>query len=105
MKFNFLLLFITLLATPAFAEDVDLKKELASEISQADPAEVRTYKSDDGSTVTEYKSAGRVWMIKVQPAGDFPAYYLYDDEGNGTFERHMGGNKKLSPPMWIIKRF
>ncbi len=105
MKFNILILLAALLSTPALAEDLDLKKELSPKINPANPAEVRNYKSDDGSVITEYKSAGKVWMIKVQPAGDFPPYYLYDDEGNGTFERHMGGNKKLSPPMWIIKRF
>jgi hypothetical protein len=107
MKYKLLLLPILLLLTSsvALAEDIDLLKELSPKITDANPAEVRTYKHNDGATITEYKSAGKVWMIKVQPAGNFPAYYLYDRTGEGTFEQRIAGNKQPSPPMWIIKRF
>jgi len=110
MKFKLLTitLFSLFFATTVFAEkstpDIDLKKELSPKISD-EQVEVRSYKHQDGASITEYKTAGKVWMIKVQPSGNFPAYYLYDDEGNGTFQRRILGNKIPTAPMWIIKRF
>ena len=99
-----LALFSTLLSSNVLAEDFNLKKELTPEITN-EQVEVRAYTHEDGATITEYKSAGKVWMIKVQPGGGFPAYYLYDDEGNGSYERRIMGIKQPSPPMWIIKKF
>ncbi len=106
MKYNILtlVLFTSLLSSNVAAEDVNLQKELTPNIT-TDQVEVRAYKHEDGATITEYKTAGKVWMIKVQPAGGFPPYYLYDDEGNGTFERRIMGNEQPSAPMWIIKKF
>ncbi len=106
MKYNILtlVLFTSLLSSNVAAEDVNLQKELTPNIT-GDQVEVRAYKHEDGATITEYKTAGKVWMIKVQPAGGFPPYYLYDDEGNGTFERRIMGNEQPSAPMWIIKKF
>ena len=107
MKSKILLLigFAGLLTNPAIAEDVDLNKELAPEVQAVKPSEIHTYKHTSGATITEYRSGGKVWMIKVQPVGDFPPYYLYDNEGDGTFDRRIAGNKLPSPPMWVIKRF
>ena len=99
-----ILLLTLLVVTAVYAESFDLKKEITPQVSN-EPAEVRAYKHEDGSTITEYKSGGKVWMIKVHPSGNFPAYYLYDDEGNGMFERRIMGNKLPSAPMWVIKRF
>ncbi len=68
--------------------------------------EIYSYKRDDGATVEEYSVQGRVYMIKVQPKGGLPPYYLYDDNGDGVFEKRLpGGYKRPSPPMWVIKRF
>ncbi len=103
-KLLILSLFSALLCSNAWAEDISLQKELEPKISH-EQVQVRTYKHEDGATITEYKSAGKVWMIKVQPGGGFPAYYLYDDEGNGTFERRIMGNTLPSAPMWILKEF
>jgi len=100
-----LTLSLLLLSTPVMAEeDISLQQELKPNLA-IEQVEVHTYKHDDGASVTEYRTAGKVWMIKVQPVGDFPPYYLYDDEGNGVFERRIGGVSQPSPPMWIIKRF
>jgi hypothetical protein len=107
MKFKaiiFILLSVSFAAL-SHAADVSLKKELSPEISNEN-TEVRTYKGeDDDATITEYRSSGKVWMIKVQPAGDFPPYYLYDDSGDGTFKHRNGVYEKKAPPMWILKRF
>ncbi|MDX8406954.1 MAG: DUF2782 domain-containing protein [Mariprofundaceae bacterium] len=68
--------------------------------------EVRSYQRKDGATISEYASHGRVYMIKVQPQGGLPAYYLYDTNGDGEFERRLpGGYKRISPPSWVLKRF
>ncbi len=107
MKFSLLCLMslLSLWQSPALAEDIDLKKELAPDMKTVKPSEIHTYKHPSGATVTEYRSGGKVWMIKVQPVGNFPPYYLYDNEGDGTFDRRIAGNKLPSPPMWVIKRF
>ncbi len=73
---------------------------------KGDEVEVRSYQRKDGARITEYASHGHVFMIKVQPEGGLPAYYLYDSDGDGNFERRLpGGYKRISPPAWVIKRF
>jgi len=69
--------------------------------------DVRTYlRENDKAQITEYSSHGRVFSIKVQPPGGLPAYYLEDDNGDGTLNKRLpGGYKHISPPMWVIKRF
>ncbi|MDX8384177.1 MAG: DUF2782 domain-containing protein [Ghiorsea sp.] len=105
MKINILYPLLALsITTPAFAESVSLKHELTPKTIEQE-VEIHAYKDSNGATVTEHRLHGKVWMIKVQPAGNFPAYYLYDHQGNGNFERRIAGNKQPSPPMWIIKKF
>lgn len=106
MKYKILLsaLCLPLLTTQLFAEDINLQKELKPTINN-DQTEIQAYTHKNGAHVTEYRSGGKVWMIKVQPIGGFPPYYLYDDEGNGSFERRILGNEQPKAPMWIIKRF
>ncbi|MDQ6989887.1 MAG: DUF2782 domain-containing protein [Mariprofundaceae bacterium] len=67
--------------------------------------QVQAYQHQNGATISEYRLHGKVWMIKIQPVGDFPAYYLYDPEGEGSFERRIAGNTQPTPPMWVIKKF
>jgi len=83
----------------------NLNKEF-EHLKDNERVEIHSYKRDDGATVEEYAVQGRVYMIRVQPKGGLPAYYLYDDNGDGVFERRLpGGYKRPSPPMWVIKRF
>jgi len=84
----------------------DLTKELAPP-KQADGVEVQTYlRDDDKAQITEYSLHGHVFRIKVQPSGGLPAYYLEDEDGDGSMDKRFpGGYKRLSPPMWVIKRF
>lgn len=51
----------------------------------------------------EYRIGGRVYMIKVTPKIGKP-YYLIDNTGRGEFVRSDFA-PKVSPPMWVIKRF
>ncbi|HKI61229.1 MAG TPA: DUF2782 domain-containing protein [Mariprofundaceae bacterium] len=83
----------------------NLQKELSAP-KKGEEVDVRSYMRKDGAHISEYSSHGHVYMIKVQPAGGLPAYYLYDDNGDGEFDRRLpGGYKRISPPSWVIKRF
>ncbi|QNM97080.1 DUF2782 domain-containing protein [Chitinimonas koreensis] len=74
--------------------------------SADDPAvgepEVTIVQKED-ATVTEYRMAGRLYMVKVTPKVG-PEYYLVDDDGTGQMVRR-DGQRPLRPPMWVIKRF
>ncbi|MBI2381709.1 MAG: DUF2782 domain-containing protein [Gammaproteobacteria bacterium] len=53
-------------------------------------------------TITEYRIAGQIRAIKIQPKGGKP-YYLVDREGSGQFQRFgpdMGPN--LEVPRWVL---
>lgn len=94
-------------AEPSHEEgSFNLNKDLAPP-KASDGVDVRTYlRENDKAQITEYSSHGRVFRIKVQPSGGLPAYYLEDDNGDGTFNKRIaGGYKRINPPMWIIKRF
>ena len=55
------------------------------------------------ATVTEYRVNGRIRAIKVQPDGDFPAYYLYDTDGNGRLDlRTNRYDPDLLIPNWVL---
>ena len=55
-------------------------------------------------TVEEYRSGGRLYMIKITPK-NAPPYYLVDDNGTGKFARQEGLDSGFRPPRWIIKKF
>lgn len=83
----------------------NLSKELSAPESDGD---VQIYSStrDDGTKIEEYSRHGRVYMVKVTPPHGLPSYYLYDNNGDGQFERRIMGNyKRPSPPQWVIQRF
>ncbi len=55
------------------------------------------------ATVTEYRVNGRIRAIKVQPDGNFPAYYLYDTDGNGRLDlRTNRYDPDLLIPNWVL---
>ncbi|MGH6628466.1 MAG: DUF2782 domain-containing protein [Burkholderiales bacterium] len=55
-------------------------------------------------TVEEYRIGGRLYMIKITPAGGRP-YYLVDNHGAGNFVRYDNYDSGLRPPMWVILQF
>jgi len=87
--------------------DTNLSKELAPPKATSSNSEVRSFTRDeDQALITEYAQHGHVYLIKVQPAGGFPPYYLEDSNGDGTFNKRLpGGYKHLNPPTWVIKKF
>ncbi len=56
-------------------------------------------------TVEEYRLGGRLYMMKVTPAGGGTPYYLVDHTGNGAFARQNSHDTGLRPPMWVIHSF
>jgi len=87
-------------------DDVNLKKELVPG-NIGKNVSVRAYiRKSDKAKISEYSMHGRVYMVKVKPAGAMPAYYLYDDNGDGTFNKRLPANyKHLNPPSWVVKTF
>ncbi len=84
----------------------NLHQELAPPKATHGETEVRSFTRDDKAVITEYSRAGHVYMVKVQPAGGLPAYYLEDANGDGKMTRRLpGGYKHLEPPEWVIKKF
>ncbi len=67
------------------------------------PAPDISIKTQGKTRYEEYRIGGRLYMIKVIPAMG-PPYYLIDKEGSGQFHRSNVA-PRVSPPMWIIKRF
>ncbi len=56
-------------------------------------------------TVEEHRMGGRLYMIKVTPAGGGTPYYLVDQQGDGKFTRQNPHDTGLRPPMWVIHSF
>ncbi|WP_153146613.1 DUF2782 domain-containing protein [Dechloromonas sp. H13] len=53
-------------------------------------------------TREEYRSNGRLYMIRVTPAVG-PAYYLVDQRGDGNFIQSDAIGPAPRAPMWLIK--
>jgi hypothetical protein len=66
----------------------------------AEPQVTIRKRGDD--TVEEYRMGGKLYMMKVTPAGGGPSYYLIDDRGDGQFARKDGPGTGVRPPMWVI---
>ncbi len=54
--------------------------------------------------IEEYRSHGKLYMIKITPKYGAP-YYLIDDRGDGKFARQDNLDSGLRVPQWIIKTF
>jgi hypothetical protein len=66
----------------------------------AEPQVTIRKRGDD--TVEEYRMGGKLYMMKVTPAGGGPSYYLIDEKGDGKFARQEGPGTGVRPPMWTI---
>jgi Protein of unknown function (DUF2782) len=56
-------------------------------------------------TVEEYRVGGRLYMMKVTPAGGGTPYFLVDHTGDGSFSRQNSHDTVVRPPMWVIHSF
>lgn len=73
-------------------------------VAPEDDVEVRIIEEKE-ATITEYRSHGKLYMIKVTPKIGAP-YYLVDNEGKGKFDRgDSPANGKLVVPRWVLFEF
>ena len=65
-----------------------------------------TIRQEDGITYEEYRSDGRIYMIKVTPKNGFP-YYLLDTDGDGDLETHSDDQRgqPVKPVYWKLKEW
>ena len=64
-----------------------------------------TIRKIGNDTHEEYRIGGKLYMIKVTPAGA-PPYYLIDRNGRGNFVRGEGpGTTSTSVPQWVLFEF
>jgi hypothetical protein len=68
-----------------------------------DEPQVTITKQTDLS-IEEFRSNGKLYMIKVTPKHGIP-YYLVDDRGDGKFARQESLDSGLRPPRWILFKF
>ncbi len=54
--------------------------------------------------IEEYRSGGRIYMIKITPKVG-PPYYLIDQRGDGKFARQESLDSGFRPPQWVIHTF
>ncbi|MDR3413449.1 MAG: DUF2782 domain-containing protein [Formivibrio sp.] len=72
--------------------------------AESDMPEVRIIEQKE-ATITEYRSHGKLYKIKVVPK-NAPPYYLIDNEGKGRFDH--GDNPALENmpvPRWVLFEF
>jgi len=77
------------------AEDIPPEHRIAP--GKGEPEVTIIQKPD--MTITEYRSGGRVYMIKVDPDVG-PPYYLVDRNGDGEWDDRMG--PEITVPEWTI---
>ncbi len=63
-----------------------------------------TIKPNNRGRMVEYRSNGKLYMIKVIPRVGKP-YYLIDSKGDGQFARQDSLDSGTRPPMWVVKEF
>jgi len=87
------------------SNDDSLNKQFTT-LNDNKDVQVRIFKRKNGATVKEYSLHGRVYMVKISPITGTPPYYLYDNNGDGKFEKRLpGGYRDIVPPEWVIQRF
>jgi len=54
-------------------------------------------------TIEEFRSQGRPYMIRVTPHGGLPAYYMVDNDGDGTLETRVNSpSNPPATPRWVL---
>ena len=60
-----------------------------------------TIVKSEKETREEFRVNGKLYMVKVTPAGGAP-YYLVDNQGDGNFIEANIPGPVTKPPMWVI---
>ena len=60
----------------------------------------------EGERIEEYSRDGRVYMVKITPVKG-PAYYYFDEDGDGQLELHgsQKGQGPVRPVYWKLKEW
>lgn len=107
MRFYALLL-LACLSAGAYAEQTPAVKSAppppALDQSEAVDEPQVTITKQTEQIVEEYRSHGKLYMIKITPKHGKP-YYLIDDRGDGKFARQESLDSGLRVPTWIIHKF
>ena len=105
-----ILLFLVCLSATVYAVEVkptDFKPTppppLLDPSEAVDEPQVTITKQTE-QTVEEFRSHGKLYMIKITPKHGKP-YYLIDDRGDGKFARQESLDSGLRVPTWIIHKF
>jgi hypothetical protein len=99
------LLLLSCLSAAAYADDSKLAPPPPPLDQSEDPDQPQvTIKKETEQTVEEYRSHGKLYMIKVTPKHGKP-YYLIDDRGDGKFARQESLDSGLRVPSWVIYKF
>jgi hypothetical protein len=106
MRYSILLLTLLMSGLAVAAEPSDRPPELAPVPDGPpgpDDAPAVTVRPSSQGTVEEFRSNGKLYMLKITPRVGRP-YYLVDPRGDGRFNR-METLPNLRPPMWTVREF
>jgi hypothetical protein len=104
------LLFFACLSSVTYAEDAKTSDQKPlpppSSIDQNESLDEPgvTITKQTEQTVEEFRSHGKLYMIKITPKHGKP-YYLIDDRGDGKFARQESLDSGLRVPQWVILKF
>lgn len=86
-------------AAQEFTEEIEPPPAISDEEVLEPEVTIRRRGED---TVEEYRINGRLYMIKITPSAG-PSYYLVDNDGDGSFTKHMGQiYEDFEVPKWVI---
>ena len=94
--------FCALAEQPSKNEPLPPPPMMADDSSVDEPQITITKNSE--MTVEEFRTNGKLYMIKVTPKLGKP-YYLVDDRGDGKFARQESLDSGFRVPRWILHNF
>ena len=107
--YNFLrLLLLVMISNISFGEETYVLEDVTPvestfESDYANEPEITIIK--DGKSITEeYRSNGRLYMVKVTPDGAAP-YYLYKETLGGSWVIFGSVEEPLIVPQWVVFEF
>jgi hypothetical protein len=53
-------------------------------------------------TVHEYRTRGRIYMVKITPSNGFPPYYIMDSDGDGYLDMRTNYHNAFQVPQWRL---
>ncbi|GAB4194375.1 MAG: hypothetical protein Tsb002_25850 [Wenzhouxiangellaceae bacterium] len=92
--------------TPTTAANRGQPEPLPPKVQDEQLEPTVTIRKEGNKTYEEYRYDGRIYMIKVTPAGG-PPYYLFDTDGDGDLETHSDDQRgqPVKPVYWKLKEW